>query len=48
VSVTDHPSVVRIVTDFPLPGTVPENETMPEAGASTVSPAAPPMSIPRC
>jgi hypothetical protein len=48
VSVTDQPSGVRMVTDFPLPGTVPANVTTPAAGATTVSPAAPPMSIPRC
>src|SRR5262249_49568911 len=48
VSVTDQPSLVRIVTDLPLPGTVPANVTMPGAGAWIVSPAAPPTSTPRC
>src|SRR5262249_27423708 len=48
VSVTDQPSGVRIVTDFPLPGTVPAKVTAPAAGASIVSPVAPPTSMPRC
>jgi len=40
--------VVWIVTALPLTGTVPTNETYPEAGAATVVPDGPPMSIPRC
>jgi hypothetical protein len=48
VSVTDQPSEVRIVTDFPLPGTVPANVTIPPAGAGIVSPAEPATSMPRC
>jgi hypothetical protein len=48
VSVTDQPSDVRIVSDLPLPGTVPANVTVPAAGALIVSPGAPPTSIPRC
>jgi hypothetical protein len=48
VSVTDQPSEVRIVNDFPLPGTVPANVTTPAAGARTTDPVSPPISIPRC
>jgi hypothetical protein len=48
VSVTDQPSEVRIVTDFPLPGTVPANVTTPPAGAWIVSSGEPPTSRPRC
>ncbi|HUK44017.1 MAG TPA: hypothetical protein VLV28_01860 [Gaiellaceae bacterium] len=48
VRVTDQPSAVRMVTDFPLPGTVPAKVTTPGTGAATTSPEAPPTSIPRC
>jgi hypothetical protein len=48
VSVTDQPSAVSIVTDLPLPGTVPANETTPALGARTASPGLPPRSMPRC
>lgn len=48
VSVTDQPSEVRMVSDFPLPGTVPANVTTPPAGARTADPGSPPISIPRC
>src|SRR5262249_40161119 len=48
VSVTDQPSTVSIVTDRPLPGTVPANETTPGAGARTGSPTAPATSTTRC
>jgi hypothetical protein len=48
VSVTEYPSRVWIVTTLPLPGTVPANETVPEAGADTVVPVEAPMSMPRC
>src|SRR5438552_4590782 len=48
VRVTEYPSAVWIVTTLPLTGTVPANETRPDAGARTGSPAAAPMSIPRC
>src|SRR5579872_5555300 len=48
VSVTDSPSGVSIVTDFPLVGTVPAKLTTPEAGASTGTPVAAPTSMPRC
>src|SRR4051794_26943953 len=37
-----------MVTVRPPEGTLPANETTPAAGARTVSPAAPPTSIPRC
>ncbi|HEY8029550.1 MAG TPA: hypothetical protein VIE38_08590 [Gaiellaceae bacterium] len=45
---TEYPSAVAIVTDFPLVGTVPANVTAPDAGAATGVPAAAPMSMPRC
>jgi hypothetical protein len=48
VSVTDQPSGVSTVTDFPLPGTVPTKLITPSAGARTDSAAAPPISMPRC
>jgi hypothetical protein len=48
VSVTDQPSGVSIVTDLPLPGTVPAKEIVPAAGARTLAPASPPTSRPRC
>src|SRR2546430_4117559 len=48
VRVTEYPSAVWIVTTLPLTGTVPANETRPDAGARTGSPAPAPMSIPRC
>jgi hypothetical protein len=48
VSVTDHPSEVSIVTDLPLPGTVPAKLTSPAAGAWTADPGSPPRSTPRC
>jgi hypothetical protein len=48
VNVTEYPSAVAIVTDFPLVGTVPANVTAPDAGAATGVPAAAPMSMPRC
>jgi hypothetical protein len=38
---------VWIASVRPPVGTVPENETTPSAGATTVAPAAAPMSIPR-
>src|SRR5439155_13834205 len=47
-SVTEYPSAVWIVTILPPPGTLPANETVPEAGAPTGAPAGAPMSIPRC
>jgi hypothetical protein len=48
VRVTDQPSAVSIVTDLPLPGTVPANDTTPDAGARTGSPIEPATSMPRC
>ena len=48
VSVTEYPSGVAIVTDFPLVGTVPAKLTVPDAGAPTEVPAAAPTSMPRC
>jgi hypothetical protein len=48
VSVTEYPSGVWIVSVLPLTGTVPTNETVPDAGASTVAPDGAPMSIPLC
>src|SRR5256886_16495543 len=48
VRVTEYPSAVWIVTTLPLTGTVRANETRPDAGARTGSPAPAPMSIPRC
>jgi hypothetical protein len=48
VSVTAFPCGVAIVTLRPEPGTVPANDTVPAAGATTVEPAAPPTSMPRC
>jgi hypothetical protein len=47
-SVTEYPSVVRIVTVLPPRGTVPANEIEPPAGAPTTVPLGAPMSIPRC
>jgi hypothetical protein len=47
VSVTAHPSSVRIETVFPFDGSEPEKVTRPAAGARTDEPAAPAMSIPR-
>lgn len=39
---------MSIVTLRPEPGTVPANETLPDAGAATGSPSAPETSMPRC
>jgi hypothetical protein len=47
VSVTDHPSTVSIVTHLPFEGTVPANETTPDAGARTTAPGGPATSMPR-
>src|SRR5436305_15046198 len=48
VSVTEYPSAVSIVSDRPLVGTVPANETVPDAGTATGPAATPPMTTPRC
>src|SRR5581483_1197533 len=48
VSVTEYPSAVAIVTDFPLEGTVPAKVTVPADGARTAVPGDAPMSMPRC
>jgi hypothetical protein len=48
VSVTDQPPAVSIVTERPLSGTLPANETVPVAGARTGSPTAPAISTTRC
>ncbi|HET7856243.1 MAG TPA: hypothetical protein VFL41_07280 [Gaiellaceae bacterium] len=47
VSVTAQPSAVRIESVLPFDGSEPAKETRPEAGARTVVPGAPAMSIPR-
>jgi hypothetical protein len=44
--VTAKPSDVLSVSVRPFPGSQPANDTLPSAGASTVAPASPPMSIP--
>lgn len=48
VSDTASPSAVWMVTVLPCVGTVPANETVPAAGASTCSPVEPDTSMPRC
>jgi hypothetical protein len=47
-SVADSPPAVSIVTVRPYLGTLPANDTVPDAGATTGVPDRAPMSIPRC